>query len=85
MCIRDSIDTHCESLDRVLSRLHEYGITVKFKKSEFLKEQVNFLGHIISAKGISTDPKKVEIIQNFPIPKNVKQLSLIHISILLVI
>ena len=57
------IDTHCERLDRVLSRLHEYGITVKFKKSEFLKEQVNFLGHIISARGISTDPKKVEIIQ----------------------
>ena len=54
------IDTHCERLDRVLSRLHEYGITVKFKKSEFLKEQVNFLGHIISARGISTDPKKVE-------------------------
>ena len=51
------INTHCERLDRVLSRLHEYGITVKFKKSEFLKEQVNFLGHIISAKGISTDPK----------------------------
>ena len=30
-----------------------------------------YLGHVVSEKGIQTDPKKVEAIQKWPIPTNV--------------
>lgn len=36
--------------------------------------QVSFLGHIISSKGISTDPEKISDIKEWPVPKNVKEL-----------
>ncbi|XP_073151776.1 uncharacterized protein [Henckelia pumila] len=37
---------------------------------EFLLEQISFLGHIVSAKGIEVDPSKVEAVQNWVAPKN---------------
>jgi hypothetical protein len=41
-------------------------------KCAFFKESVEYLGHIISAQGIATDPKKVETVQNWPPPTNLK-------------
>ena len=35
---------------------------------------MEYLGHVISAKGVSTNPKKIEAIVNWPRPKNVKEL-----------
>ena len=33
-----------------------------------------YLGHVVSDKGIQTDPKKVEAVWKWPIPTNVTQL-----------
>lgn len=49
-------------------------MTINIRKSEFSKDKIKFLGHCISVKGITTDPDKVSAIQQFPIPKNKKQL-----------
>jgi hypothetical protein len=38
----------------------------------FAQTQLEFLGHIVSATGVATDPKKVEVIQNWPTPTCVK-------------
>ena len=35
---------------------------------------MEYLGHIISAQGIATNPKKVEIIRTWPQPTNLKEL-----------
>ena len=40
-----------------------------------MKQSVNYLGHIISAKGISPDPGKIETIANYKIPVNSEQLA----------
>ena len=34
---------------------------------------MEYLGHVISAKGVSTDLKKIEVMVNWPRPKNVKE------------
>src|SRR6266540_2418238 len=47
---------------------------VKVKKCEFAKKELKFLGHIISRKGIRTDPKKIEKMVNIGPPKNLKEL-----------
>ena len=42
--------------------------------TRFGQSTVNYLGHVVSEKGIAVDPKKVEAVQNFPCPKNLKTL-----------
>ena len=47
------------------------GLKLKLKKCEFFKTKITYLGHIVSAKGIETDPKKVEAVRNWTVPKTV--------------
>src|SRR6266498_4711121 len=47
---------------------------VKVKKCEFAKKELKFLGHIISRKGIRTDPEKIEKMVNMGSPKTLKEL-----------
>ncbi|KAA0037766.1 putative polyprotein [Cucumis melo var. makuwa] len=52
----------------VLPTLREKQLYAKFSKCEFLLEQVVFLGHVVSAKGVSIDPQKVEAVVNWERP-----------------
>jgi hypothetical protein len=47
---------------------------VKQSKCSFAKNSIDYLGHVISASGVSTNPSKIQAIYQWPIPKNIKQL-----------
>ena len=59
---------------QLFQRLNEFGISINVSKYEFGKHQIMFLGHLISHDGIKPLPDKVEAIQKYPLPNNVKQL-----------
>ncbi|KAL4026110.1 hypothetical protein IC575_014534 [Cucumis melo] len=61
-------ESHEEHLRIVLQTLREKQLYAKFSKCEFWLEQVVFLGHVVSAKGVSVDPQKVEAIVNWERP-----------------
>ena len=65
---------HCESLDRALSLIEEAGLKVKPEKCCLLPQRVPFVGHILSAEGVSTDPEKVSPVESWPPPTNVSEL-----------
>lgn len=46
----------------------------KESKCRFGQKQLEYLGHIISDQGVSTDPDKVLAMKNWPIPKTIKKL-----------
>ena len=46
---------------------------VKPSKCFLFREEVAYLGHVVSAQGISTDPKKTEAIQDYPVPQNIQE------------
>ena len=46
----------------------------KRSKCYFAQERIEYLGHFISAEGVSTDPEKIMAIQKWPQPQNVSQL-----------
>jgi len=48
---------HCASLDLALSLIEEAGLKVKPEKCCLLPQHLPFVGHILSAEGVSTDPK----------------------------
>ncbi|XP_043705410.1 uncharacterized mitochondrial protein AtMg00860-like [Telopea speciosissima] len=66
-----SEEEHADHLRFVLQRLWEKQMYAKFSKCEFWLQQVAFLGHLVSAKGIEVDPGKVQSIVNWETPKNV--------------
>ena len=47
----------------------------KFIKCEFCLTAVRFLGHVISASGVSMDPKKVKAVMTWERPKSVFEIS----------
>lgn len=61
-------------LELIFKKFIEHNITINYKKSQFLKNQIKFLGHVISEKGISMDPEKVQAVNNFQPPRTKKQI-----------
>ena len=57
---------HEAHLRQVLSRLRAHRLYAKFSKCELWLQEVTFLGHVVSGKGISVDPTKVEAIIDCP-------------------
>ena len=67
----DSPNEHLCRLRGVFAKLDKAGLKLKPNKCEFFKTRITYLGHIVSSKGIETDPKKVEAVKNWTIPKTV--------------
>ncbi|GFS04859.1 polyprotein, partial [Elysia marginata] len=56
-----------------LQRLESKDFRLQISKCEFSVSRINFLGHIISADGVTPDPKNVQPILDAPTPKTLKQ------------
>lgn len=69
-----SLQEHIDSLNKIFKRLSEVNLKIQLDKSEFLKRETEFLGHIVTRDGIKPNPKKIECVKNFPIPKTQKQI-----------
>ena len=55
----------------VLQLLRDHQLYAKFSKCEFWLTEVRFLGHVVSASGVSVDPEKVEVVMSWERPKSV--------------
>ena len=64
---------HLEHLRIILQRLKEAGLKLKSSKCDFMKKQIQYLGHLISSNGIQPLPKKLESIKNMPAPQSPKE------------
>ena len=68
-----SLDTMYDTLDKVLNRFLECGITLNKQKCKLFRNKVEFFGFVFSEKGI-TPQIKIESIQNMPPPTNISEL-----------
>ena len=55
---------HEDHLRIVLQMLRNHQLYAKFTKCEFWIIEVRFLGHVVSASGVSVDPEKVEAVMS---------------------
>lgn len=69
-----SLQEHLVNLSKVLQALEKVNLKIQLDKSEFLRKEVAFLGHIVTDKGVKPNPDKIRVIENWPIPKNQKDL-----------
>ena len=57
---------------RIVLQAHkDHQLYAKFRKCEFWLTEVKFLGHVVSASGVSEDLEKVEAIMSWERPKSV--------------
>jgi hypothetical protein len=66
-------EEHAKHLRIVLTRLREHQLYAMFSKCAFWLEEIQFLGHVLSAKGIAIDPSKVQDILEWKSPTTVHQ------------
>ena len=74
MVYSKSEDEHAKHLRFVLQTLRDHRLYAKFSKCEFWLEQVAFLGHVVSKDGIQVDPKKIEVVTEWPRPTTVTEI-----------
>lgn len=51
-----------ERLEMVIQRLQSHNLKLSQKKCHFMKPSVKFLGHVVSGKGVATDPDEIRAI-----------------------
>jgi hypothetical protein len=62
---------HLRHVRMVFTKLQEQGLFVKRSKCTFGDREVAYLGHIISATGVSMDQLKVQAVLDWPPPRSV--------------
>ena len=62
---------HEDHLRIILQLLRDHQLHAKFSKCEFRLTEVRFLGHMVSASGVSVDPEKVKSVMSWERPKSV--------------
>lgn len=63
---------HNLKLIEIFERLRKFNLKLRPEKCKFLKKEICYLGHKITERGTLPDKEKVEVIKNYPHPKNQK-------------
>ena len=69
-----SFEEHLQNLHEVFERLNKFGLKLKPVKCHLFKRRLAYLGHVVSEKGVETDPEKTEALRSWPTPKDPKEL-----------
>ena len=69
-----TFDDHLAHLEKALERINHTGLKLNLEKCQLLQEKVEYLGHTISAEGISCQEGKVEAVKEWPIPTTTREL-----------
>ncbi|XP_062374615.1 uncharacterized protein LOC134062574 isoform X2 [Sardina pilchardus] len=66
-------NSHLIHLEQVFERLHHHGLKLQPQKCRLFGQEVKYLGHVVSQKGVAVDPEKTAVVQDWPIPTTVKE------------
>lgn len=69
-----TVEEHLKRLEGVFERLQKQNLKVKLSKCQFFQPQVSYLGHVVSAEGVSTDPAKIEVVKEWRRPAHLAEL-----------
>ncbi|GFX77142.1 retrovirus-related Pol polyprotein from transposon 17.6 [Trichonephila clavipes] len=72
--VERSLEEHLKNIRRVLQKLKEANLKFSPSKCHLFRLEVTYLGHIISAEGVRTDPDKISAVKDWNCPTDVHQL-----------
>ena len=72
LCLNSMFEAHLKSLEQMFSALQAAGLTLKPTKLQFGQKEIEYLGHVISEKGISISADRIKAILALPEPECIK-------------
>jgi len=66
----NSLNSMIKKLQIIFEKLRENNLRLQLQKCHFLRKEVVYLGHRLSAEGVKPDKGQTECVKNVPIPKN---------------
>ena len=69
-----SLQTHLDHLYHVMKRIREVGLKVNPSKCQFIRQEVEYLGHVITPEGLRPNDKLIKAVKEYTLPKNVQEL-----------
>jgi len=70
----EDMGSHLSHLKTTLELLRQNKLFAKMSKCKFGSDEVDYLGHIVTAQGVCADPEKIQAMVDWPFPKNIKAL-----------
>ena len=70
----NSLEEHLEHLKQVFERLNKNNLYVKPSKCAWAQPEIEFVGFIVGQNGVRPIPQKLQVINNWPVPRNVKNI-----------
>ena len=64
---------HLQQLRKVFDKIREKGLKLNFKKCEFGKSSINYMGYILRSEGLFPEPEKVNSILHMKPPSNTSE------------
>lgn len=63
LCYAKTFDEHVEALRKVLQALQQHGVKLRPEKCELFRQEIRYVGRIVSADGVKIDPRDLEAVQ----------------------
>ena len=65
-----TFDEHLKYIHSFLYSMEEQKPNLSAPKTQFMRPQWNYVGHVLSHNGVSVQPERVEALRNWPVPKS---------------
>lgn len=69
----NTLEEHNDNLIKLFNRLRKVGPKLQPDKCEYLRPELDFLGHLITSEGVKPNLLKIEAITNFRTPRNITE------------
>jgi len=74
ICFSATMEEHAQKLHTIFERLAQANFKIQPEKCVFATDTVEYLGHVCTPLGIRPDPKKIRAIEEYPVPKTVRDI-----------
>lgn len=68
-----TLDDHLVHLRHVIQRIRDAGLKLKPSKCRFIREEVEYLGHMVTPQGLKTNSRLTAAVADFPHPQNLSE------------
>lgn len=63
-----TLEGHFSAMDRVLTAMRKGGLKLNPDKCEIFSDEIDYLGHRVTAQGIGTIPEYTQVVKEWPMP-----------------